>query len=97
MDAIRSKIAEPLGISVERAAIGITTLVNLNMVSGIRRVSIERGHDPRDFALIGAGGAAGMHVVRLAEEIGMHTVLIPKVASGCVPSARSSPTCATTS
>lgn len=67
---------------MERAAFGITTLVNLNMVNGIRRVSIERGHDPRDFALIGAGGAAGMHVVRLAEEIGMQTVLIPKVASG---------------
>ncbi|WP_375739835.1 hydantoinase/oxoprolinase family protein [Pseudomonas boanensis] len=82
LDAIRQKIADPLGISIERAAFGITTLVNLNMVNGIRRVSIERGHDPRDFALIGAGGAAGMHVVRLAEEIGIHTVLIPKVASG---------------
>lgn len=80
--AIRSKIAEPLGISVERAAIGIITLVNLNMVSGIRRVSVERGYDPRDFALIGAGGAAGMHVMRLAEEIGSQVVLIPKVASG---------------
>ncbi|UFQ99320.1 hydantoinase/oxoprolinase family protein [Pseudomonas wenzhouensis] len=82
IDAIRSKIAEPLGISVERAAIGIITLVNLNMVSGIRRVSVERGYDPRDFALIGAGGAAGMHVMRLAEEIGSKVVLIPKVASG---------------
>ncbi|MDH4557930.1 hydantoinase/oxoprolinase family protein [Pseudomonas sp. BN417] len=82
LDSIRQKIADPLGISVERAAFGITTLVNLNMVNGIRRVSIERGHDPRDFALIGAGGAAGMHVVRLAEEIGIQTVLIPKVASG---------------
>lgn len=82
IDAIRTKIAEPLGISVERAAIGIITLVNLNMVSGIRRVSVERGYDPRDFALIGAGGAAGMHVMRLAEEIGSKVVLIPKVASG---------------
>ena len=82
INAIRSKIAEPLGISVERAAIGIITLVNLNMVSGIRRVSVERGYDPRDFALIGAGGAAGMHVMRLAEEIGSQVVLIPKVASG---------------
>lgn len=82
IEAIRSKIAEPLGISVERAATGIITLVNLNMVSGIRRVSVERGYDPRDFALIGAGGAAGMHVMRLAEEIGSNVVLIPKVASG---------------
>ncbi|HHJ4328267.1 TPA: hydantoinase/oxoprolinase family protein [Klebsiella pneumoniae] len=80
--AIREKVAEPLGIDVERAAFGIITLVNLSMVNGIRRVSIERGHDPRDFALIGAGGAAGMHVVRLAEDIGIRNVLIPKVASG---------------
>lgn len=82
IEAIRRKVAEPLGISVERAALGIITLVNLNMVSGIRRVSVERGYDPRDFALIGAGGAAGMHVMRLAEEIGSQVVLIPKVASG---------------
>lgn len=82
LDAIRTRIAEPLGISVERAALGIITLVNLNMVSGIRRVSVERGYDPRQFALIGAGGAAGMHVIRLAEEIGSQVVLIPKVASG---------------
>ena len=82
IDAIHAKIAVPLGISVERAAIGIITLVNLNMVSGIRRVSVERGYDPREFALIGAGGAAGMHVMRLAEEIGSKVVLIPKVASG---------------
>ncbi|MCF6762448.1 hydantoinase/oxoprolinase family protein [Pseudomonas fragi] len=82
IEAIRLKIAAPLGISIERAALGIITLVNLNMVSGIRRVSVERGYDPRDFALIGAGGAAGMHVMRLAEEIGSRVVLIPKVASG---------------
>lgn len=67
---------------MERAATGIITLVNLNMAGGIRRVSVERGYDPRDFALIGAGGAAGMHVMRLAEEIGSNVVLIPKVASG---------------
>ena len=80
--AIRERIAEPLGISVERAAFGICTLVNLNMVNGIRRVSVEQGYDPRDFTLIGAGGAAGMHLVRLAEEIGVRQVLVPKVASG---------------
>ncbi|ATJ81602.1 hydantoinase/oxoprolinase family protein [Halomonas beimenensis] len=82
IDAIREKVAEPLGISVDRAAFGISTLVNLNMVNGIRRVSVEKGYDPRDFALIGAGGAAGMHLVRLAEEMGIDRVLVPKVASG---------------
>ncbi|UTW12289.1 caprolactamase subunit alpha [Marinobacterium rhizophilum] len=81
LEAVREHVAEPLGISVERAAYGISTIVNLNMVSGIRRVSIERGYDPRDFALVCAGGAAGMHITALAEEIGSNTVLVPKVAS----------------
>lgn len=82
VEAIRKHIAEPLGISVEKAAYGISMIVNLNMVNGIRRVSIERGYDPRDFALVCAGGAAGMHIAALAEEMGIKEVLIPKVASG---------------
>ncbi|WP_027852406.1 hydantoinase/oxoprolinase family protein [Marinobacterium litorale] len=79
--AVREHVADPLGISVEKAAYGISTIVNLNMVNGIRRVSIERGYDPRDFALLCAGGAAGMHITALAEEIGSTTVLVPKVSS----------------
>ena len=55
-DAARSvvteRVAVPLGLSLEQAASGIFKLVNANMVSGIRRVSIERGHDPRDFVLV---------------------------------------------
>ncbi len=79
--AVKKHVADPLGISVEKAAYGISTIVNLNMVAGIRRVSIERGYDPRDFALLCAGGAAGMHITALAEEIGSTTILIPKVSS----------------
>ena len=79
--AVKAHVADPLGISVEKAAFGISTIVNLNMVNGIRRVSIERGYDPRDFALLCAGGAAGMHITALAEEIGSTTVLVPKVSS----------------
>ena len=79
--AVKEHVADPLGISVEKAAFGISTIVNLNMVNGIRRVSIERGYDPRDFALLCAGGAAGMHITALAEEIGSTTVLVPKVSS----------------
>ena len=52
------------------------------MVNGIRRVSIERGYDPRDFVLIGAGGATALHVTALAKEISIRTVLVPKLASG---------------
>jgi N-methylhydantoinase A len=80
--AIRTHLARPLGISVEKAAFGMFSIVNNNMVNGIRRVSIERGYDPRDFALIGAGGATALHITALAKEIGIRTVLVPKLASG---------------
>ncbi len=69
-------------MSVEKAAHGIFTIVNSNMVNGIRRVSIERGYDPRDFVLVAAGGAAGMHITALATDIGVAKVLVPKLASG---------------
>lgn len=81
-DAINHAIAQPLGISPEKAAYGIHSIVNHNMVSGIRRVTIERGYDPRDFVLVGAGGATSLHIAALAREIGIRTVLIPKLASG---------------
>ena len=76
------KVADPLGMSIERAAYGIYTIVNNNMVNGIRRVSVERGYDPRDFVLVGAGGATAAHITALAREIGIHKVILPKLASG---------------
>ncbi len=82
MEAIRTHVAEPLGISVETAAFGIYTIVNANMVNGIRRVSVERGDDPRDFTLVGAGGATAAHITALAREMEIRRVLIPKLASG---------------
>ncbi len=75
-------VGEPLGLSVERAAYGIYTIVNNNMVNGIRRVSVERGYDPRDFVLVGAGGATAAHITSLAREMGIDTVILPKLASG---------------
>jgi len=78
---IREHLADPLKISLEEAAFGVFTIVNNNMVNGIRRVSIEKGLDPRDFALVSAGGAASVHVTSLAREMGIRTVLVPKLAS----------------
>ena len=75
-------LADPLGISVERAAYGMFTIVNSNMVNGIRRVSVERGYDPRDFVLVGAGGATAAHITFLAGEMGIDTIILPKLASG---------------
>lgn len=80
--AIRDDLAAPLGISVESAAQGMFTIVNSNMVNAIRRVSVERGYDPRDFVLVGAGGATGAHITALARDMGIGTVLISKLASG---------------
>jgi len=80
--AIKAKLADPLGISVEKAAYGMFTIVNNNMVNAIRRVSVERGYDPRDFVLMGAGGATGAHITALAREMGISKVLISKLASG---------------
>jgi N-methylhydantoinase A len=76
------QVADPLGISIERAAYGMYTIVNSNMVNGIRRVSVERGYDPRDFVLVGAGGATAAHITALATEMGIDKVILPKLASG---------------
>lgn len=80
-DAVKS-IADPLGLTVERAAYGMFTIVNANMVNGIRRVTIERGYDPRDFVLVGAGGATAAHITALAADMGIDTIVLPKLASG---------------
>ena len=80
-DAIAADVAEPLNLDVEQAAHGIFTVVNSNMVSGIRRVSIEKGYDPRDFIMVVGGGAGPAHAGRLAAELGIPTILIPKVSS----------------
>ncbi|RID91063.1 hydantoinase/oxoprolinase family protein [Gemmobacter lutimaris] len=80
--AIKTHLADPLGISVEKAAYGMFTIVNNNMVNAIRRVSVERGYDPRDFVLNCAGGATAAHITALAREMGTRKVLISKLASG---------------
>ena len=74
--AIRKQISEPLGLSVTDAALGILRVANVKMAGAIRRV-LDRGHDPRRFALVGFGGAGPAHIVELAAEIGSTRVLIP--------------------
>ncbi len=81
-EAVKTRLADPLGLSVERAAYGMFTIVNANMVNGIRRVTVERGYDPRDFVLVGAGGATAAHITALAADMGIDTIVLPKLASG---------------
>jgi len=73
-------IARQLKISRIAAAAGIVRVANANMERAIRVVSVERGHDPRDFALIAFGGCGGLHACEMASELGIHTVLVPEYA-----------------
>ncbi|TDR84502.1 hydantoinase/oxoprolinase family protein [Enterovirga rhinocerotis] len=75
--AIREKIAEPLGLSEVEAASGILRLAVVTMSAAVRRISIERGHDPRDFVLVVSGGAGPLHASAIARELSIPTVLIP--------------------
>jgi N-methylhydantoinase A len=80
--AIQERAAEPLGLTLERAALGIFEVINANMIGGIRSVSVERGHDPRDFSMVAGGGATSAHAGCLAAELGIGEVIIPRIASG---------------
>lgn len=75
--AIESKIAAPLGLSVEEAAFGILRIANANMSRAIRSVSTERGHDIREFALFAYGGAGPLHACDLAKDCGIREVIFP--------------------
>jgi N-methylhydantoinase A len=75
--AIDLSVARPLGMSVEEAAAGILTVANATMIRAIRRVSVERGHDARSFALLPFGGAGNLHGAMLARELGIRRVIIP--------------------
>jgi N-methylhydantoinase A len=77
-------VAAKLGMSVEQTALGIVEIANAAMVRAIRAVSVQRGHDAREFALIAFGGAGPLHAVALAEEMGIDTVIVqpqPGIAS----------------
>lgn len=80
-DAIESGVAEPAGMTVEDAAAGMVEVVSHDMADAIREITVRRGHDPRDYALIVGGGAGGLHAAKLAEELGIAKIVVPRVAS----------------
>jgi len=75
---IEEKVAKPLGLTVEQAALGIHRVVNTQMTEGIRLVSIRQGYDPREFALLPLGGAGGIHAAALAAELGIRRILVAR-------------------
>src|SRR4249919_2733683 len=72
------KVADAMGLgSVEQAAEGILAIVNENMAGALRLVSVQRGHDPRDFALVAYGGAGPLHANAVAKLMGSYPVIVP--------------------
>ncbi len=81
VEAVKVKIADPLGMDVIEAAAGMYQVINVNMASGVREVSVKRGHDPREFPLVAAGGAGPVHACMIALELEMPVIIIPKESS----------------
>jgi N-methylhydantoinase A len=75
--AIETELARPLGLSVLEAAFGVRAVVNANMARAIRAVTVERGQDPRDFALLAFGGGGPAHAADLAQMLGIRRVILP--------------------
>jgi N-methylhydantoinase A len=75
--AIVEKIGKPLGLSLEEAALGILTIANFNMSLSVRAVSVEKGYDPRDCALVPSGGGGALHAIAIARELSVPRVIIP--------------------
>ena len=87
--AVEAKIAKPLGLSVMQAAEAIVKVANAKMAGAIRLVSVERGHDPKNFACMPFGGGGALHTGALMQEIGLGAAIVPRFpgvtsAFGCV-------------
>jgi N-methylhydantoinase A len=76
-DGIAHRIGAPLGLSAQQAAWGIHLVATSNMENALRLVSVERGRDPRRYALIAFGGAGPLHAARMARSIGIPSVIVP--------------------
>ena len=80
-EAIQRHIAGPLGLGLIEAAAGMYRIMNVTMASALREISVERGHDPRDYPMICAGGAGGVHAAMIARELGMTRIAVPRDGS----------------
>ena len=78
--SIEDRVARPLGISVEDAAAGIIALLEQNLLHAVEYISIERGHAPKRYTLVAAGGAGPMHGVSVARGLGCRRVFVPRDA-----------------
>jgi N-methylhydantoinase A len=77
--AIKKRLAEPLGLDTRTAAAAVIDIVNNAMAEALKIVSVQRGHDPREFTLVAFGGAGPLHAAALAGELGIAEVLCPPI------------------
>jgi N-methylhydantoinase A len=75
--AIEQFLAGPLGLDIEAAARAVIDIANAKMVAALQLISVKRGIDPRDYAIVPSGGAGPMHAAAIARELGARTVIIP--------------------
>lgn len=75
--AVRTTVTEPFGMELHEAAEAIVNVANANMANAVRLLSISRGYDPRDFALVAFGGAGALHGAAIAKELSIPTVIVP--------------------
>jgi N-methylhydantoinase A/oxoprolinase/acetone carboxylase beta subunit len=75
-----AQVAADLGLDTVSAAAAILRVANSNMERAIRAVSVERGEDPREFPLVAFGGCGGLHACEIADELGVTTVIVPRLA-----------------
>jgi N-methylhydantoinase A len=73
-------LAQRLGLDRAETARGVVRIANNNMINALKLISLNRGHDPRDFTLVAFGGGGGMHAVALAAELGIRKVVVPRAA-----------------
>ena len=80
-EAALSRLANQLSVEPAEAAEGVHKVINTQMAEGIRLVSVRRGVDPRKFALLSFGGAAGIHITEIARQLEVQRVIIPRTAA----------------
>ncbi|MBD0415280.1 hydantoinase/oxoprolinase family protein [Oryzicola mucosus] len=76
-EAVQETVAAPFGMELHQAAEAIVAVANANMANAVRLLSISRGYDPRDFALVAFGGAGALHGAAVARELSIPTVIVP--------------------
>ena len=80
--ALQKKIGDPMNMTALQAAAAVREIVNNGMAEALRIVSIERGHDPREFSLVAFGGAGPVHAAALADELDIPRIIVPPIPGG---------------